>query len=189
MKLIPLLTAGLAISLAACGGGSSTSSSSSSTSSVVSSVVSSAISSSESSAEASSSLSSVETSSDVSSQASSDEQSSSQESSSNSSAEESSSSVSSLANIWSVYNGVNHPMTNGALSLADASAAEFAQTGNGDYFSALNNGTVALDTSADTSFTSGASFYNVVNTDAVYPKTLTLLQVCAAIATTCACWN
>ena len=221
MKLIPLMTASLALSLAACGGGGSSGSSNNNSSSAVSSSVASsvvsstpssaAVSSSSSSAvvssassassisseEASSSSSSssalssssessvaqssassvssleVSSSSVASSQASSSVESSA--ASSESSAGESSSSDASAAGMWNIYNGNFHPITNGSITLATGSPAEFTAGGTGDYFVDQLNGSVSLDTSAATANTTSATFFDVVNNSAEYPKYLTLV--------------
>lgn len=172
MKFIPFLTVSLALSLAACGGGSSSTSNSSSSVSSLSSSAESSVSSVESSvassvSSAASSESSIDSSASVSSEAS------SLTSSESSSSEASSSSTSNLA--WNSYNGNFHPATSGSITLADSTTSEFTQSGTGDYFTALIDGTVTLDTSSATANTSGANFLNIVNADATYPKTLTLI--------------
>jgi pectate lyase len=195
MKLFSLVTASLALSLAACGGGSSGTNSSSSSPAVNSSQNSVAVSSSsmavvssassvESSVMSSSLASStssvivVVSSSESSSSVSSSEVVSSSESSSIQSSSTASSAVSSSASgeaLWNIYNANYHPAVSGSVTLADNSLSQFTLTGTGDYFAAQGNGTVTLDTSAAVTYTSGALISNVVNYSNVYPKHFTLI--------------
>ncbi len=168
MKTIPLITASLALSLAACGGGSSGSNNNVSSTAISSTVNSSSLIS------VASSDSSESSQAPLSSSAPASEESSSITSSVNSS-ETTSSSASTESGMWNLYRGNYHPATNSSITLVDNTAAEFIQTGTGDFFTAQVDGMVVLDTSADAANTSGVSFANVVNADAVYPKYFTLV--------------